>query len=59
MIAFSLASAQAIPMGKVLSMEEMDHLLASLFLCTDINLTPDGKTILTLLSDEELEGRFR
>ena len=59
MIAFSLASAQAIPMGKVLSMEEMDHLLASLFLCTDINLTPDGRTILTLLSDEELEGRFR
>ena len=43
----------------VISMEEMDHLLASLFLCADINLTPDGKTILTLLSDEELEGRFR
>ena len=59
MIAFSLASAQAIPAGKMLSIEEMDHLLASLFLCTDINLTPDGKTILTLLSDDELESRFR
>ncbi len=59
MIAFSLASAQAIPVGKPLSIEEMDHLLASLFLSTNINLTPDGKTILTLLTDEELDSRFR
>ena len=58
MIAFSLASAQAIPAGKVLSAEEMDHLLASLFLCTNMNLTPDGKTILSMLTDDELENRF-
>lgn len=59
MIAFELASAQAIPAGKPLSPEEMDHLLASLFTCPNINLTPDGKKILTLLTDEELESRFR
>lgn len=58
MIAFSLASAQAIPAGKVLSPEEMDHLLASLFLCSNMNLTPDGKTILSMLTDDELENRF-
>ncbi len=58
MIAFSLASAQAIPAGKVLSAEEMDHLLASLFLCSNMNLTPDGKTILSMLTDDELENRF-
>ncbi len=58
MIAFSLASAQAIPAGKVLSSEEMDHLLASLFLCSNMNLTPDGKTILSMLTDDELENRF-
>lgn len=58
MIAFSLASAQAIPAGKVLSPEEMDHLLASLFLCSNMNLTPDGKTILSMLTDDELESRF-
>ena len=57
-IAFSLASAQAIPTGKALSPEEMDHLLASLFLCSDMNLTPDGKTIFTLLTDDELGNRF-
>lgn len=58
MIAFSMASAQAIPAGKVLSSEEMDHLLASLFLCSNMNLTPDGKTILSMLTDDELESRF-
>ncbi len=58
MIAFSMASAQAIPVGKVLSSEEMDHLLASLFLCSNMNLTPDGKTILSMLTDDELENRF-
>lgn len=58
MIAFSMASAQAIPAGKVLSSEEMDHLQASLFLCSNMNLTPDGKTILSMLTDDELENRF-
>ena len=59
MIAFSLASAQAIPIGKTLSAEEMDHLVASLFVCNDSNYTPDGKLILTIFSNEELEKRFR
>ena len=57
-VAFQLASAQAIPPGKLLSPEEMNHLLASLFLCSDMNLTPDGKTIFTLMTDDELENRF-
>ena len=59
MVAFSLASAQAIPVGKTLAAEEMDNLVASLFTCSDSNYTPDGKTILTILSNEELEKRFR
>lgn len=59
LISFSLASAQAIPVGKALSAEEMDHLIASLFVCSDSNLTPDGKVIMTLLSNDELEKRFR
>lgn len=58
-IALSLAKATAIPVGKSLTGEEMDHLIASLFSCQDSNLTPDGKTILTMLTDEELEKRFR
>ncbi|WP_455624525.1 DNA mismatch repair endonuclease MutL [Parabacteroides sp.] len=58
-IAFSLAKAAAIRPGKSLSSEEMDHLIASLFSCPDSNLTPDGKTIISMLTDEELEKRFK
>ena len=57
-LALSLARAAAIPAGKSLSLVEMDHLLAALFSCPESNLTPDGKTIVTLLTDEELEKRF-
>ena len=57
-LALSLARAAAIPSGKSLSLVEMDHLLAALFSCPESNLTPDGKTIVTLLTDEELEKRF-
>lgn len=58
-IALSLARAAAIRPGKTLSAEEMDHLIASLFSCSSSNLTPDGKTILSLLTDDELEKRFK
>lgn len=58
-IALSLAKAAAIHPGKSLSSEEMDHLIASLFSCPDSNLTPDGKTIISMLTDEELEKRFK
>jgi len=58
-LALSLAKAAAIPAGKNLSEEERDHLIASLFSTSDPNLTPDGKTILTLLTDDELTKRFR
>ena len=58
-IALSLARATAIPSGKNLSAEEMDHLIASLFSCADSNLTPDGKIIISLLTDDEFEKRFK
>lgn len=58
-IALSLARAAAIRPGKNLSAEEMDNLIATLFSCSTSNLTPDGKTILTLLTDDELERRFK
>lgn len=58
-IALSLAKAAAIRPGKALSSEEMDHLIATLFSCSDSHLTPDGKTIISLLTDEELDKRFK
>lgn len=58
-LALALAKATSIPVGKSLSPEEMDHLIASLFSCSDPHLTPEGKTILSLLGDDELDKRFR
>lgn len=58
-IALALAKAAAIRPGKVMSADEMDHLIATLFSCPDSNLTPDGKTIVSMLTDEELEKRFK
>jgi DNA mismatch repair protein MutL len=57
-IALSLANPAAIRPGKILTVDEMEHLQASLFSSTDSYLTPDGKIILTLLTDDELEKRF-
>ena len=58
-IALSLAKAAAIRPGKTLSADEMDHLIATLFSCPNSNLTPDGKTIISMLTDDELEKRFK
>lgn len=57
-LALSMAKASAIQVGKSLSAEEMDDLLASLFSSSDINLTPDGQTILSIIGDDELAKRF-
>lgn len=57
-LALTLAKAAAINYGKVLSVEEMEHLIASLFSCRETRLTPDGKNILSIINDDELERRF-
>ncbi len=58
-LAYSLARATAIPYGKRLSFEEMDDIIAKLFSCADHNLTPAGKSIISILSEDELNKRFR
>lgn len=59
LMASMLARAGAINYGKPLSVEEMDHLTASLFSCEETRLTPDGKNILSVINDDELDKRFR
>lgn len=58
-IALSLAKAAAIPYGKTLSKDEMDHLLASLFLSSSPTYGPDGKVIVSMLTDDDLNKRFK
>ena len=57
-IALSLARSAAIPYGQVLSNEEMENLMNELFACSNVNYTPDGKTILYILPQSDIEGTF-
>ena len=59
MLALSLAKAAAIVQGQVLSNEEMNGLVDSLLTSTSPNYTPDGKTTLVVLQEDELEKLFK
>ena len=54
-MALSMARGAAIPYGQVLSNEEMENLVNRLFSCSNVNMTPDGKPILCILQQEEIE----
>ena len=54
-LALTLARKAAISYGEVLSNDEMDTLINHLFACSDVNHTPDGKTILSILPQEDIE----
>ncbi len=54
-LAMSLARSAAIPRGQVLSNVEMENLVNQLFACSNVNYTPDGKTILAILRQQEIE----
>lgn len=57
-IALSLASAAAIVVGQVLSMAEIDVLLADLMKSSNPNITPNGKAIIALLKPESIDAMF-
>lgn len=54
-LALSMARHTAIDEGQVLSNEEMEHLVNELFACENVNYTPDGKTILSILPQQDIE----
>ena len=54
-LALSLARQAAIPHGQVLSNEEMEGLVNGLFACENVNYTPDGKSVLCILQQQEIE----
>lgn len=57
-IALSLAQSTAIPLGKSLSEQEMRQIVGDLMQLPSHRITPDGKTIVSLLTNEEIEKRF-
>ena len=54
----SLARNAAIPYGQVLSNEEMENIVNSLFSCSNVNYTPDGKPILVILPQTDIDALF-
>ena len=57
-IALRVAKSAAIPYGKTMLQEEMDTLLSKLLCLPNPNYTTDGKTIISVLSNDQLEKMF-
>ncbi len=58
-IALSLAESTATPYGQVLSEADMELIIDALFACPEPSLTPDGKPVLSLISNDEMAKRFK
>ena len=48
----------AIPYGQVLDSKEMENLVNELFASTNVNYAPDGKTIIAILSQGDIDHLF-
>ena len=57
-IALTLAENASLKSKQRLTSEEMSDLIDRLFACANHNFTPDGKKIMTIFSQDELEKRF-
>ncbi|HAT61158.1 MAG TPA: DNA mismatch repair endonuclease MutL [Prevotella sp.] len=53
-LALSMATQAAIPQGQVLGNDEMESIVNGLFSCSNPNYAPDGKNILCILTQEEI-----
>jgi DNA mismatch repair protein MutL len=58
-IAAGMACASAIQYGKVLSQGEMEDLFDTLFACRAPNYSPKGKPVISILTLEEIDKRFK
>ncbi|MDO9633459.1 MAG: DNA mismatch repair endonuclease MutL [Paludibacter sp.] len=58
-IALSLAENAAISPGQSLNNEEMSQIVDQLFACPSHNYTPDGKSVMMILTQEEIQNRFK
>ena len=58
-VAAGMACASAIQYGKVLSQGEMEDLFDTLFACQAPNYSPKGKPVISILTLEEIDKRFK
>jgi DNA mismatch repair protein MutL len=57
-IAMQMAKSAAVPYGKVLTHQEMRDLVDHLFACEMPNFSPSGKSIITILTMDDIEKRL-
>ena len=57
-LALSMARNTAIAYGQVLTNEEMERVVNELFACSNANYTPDGRPILSILPQQDIERFF-
>lgn len=57
-LAVALARKAATPYGEILSNEDMEGLIRQLFACQSQRYTPDGKKIITIIENSEIEHRL-
>ncbi|SMO87456.1 DNA mismatch repair protein MutL [Saccharicrinis carchari] len=58
-IARLMARQSSIKSGQTLRSEEMDELIGQLFACEVPNYSPDGKPIISIISNQEIDMRFK
>ena len=54
-VAMRLAQSAAIPYGQILNNDEMESIINELFSSSNVNYTPDGKAILCILPQGDIE----
>lgn len=57
-LALKLARSAAIPYGQILDNREMENMVNELFACTNVNHTPDGKPVVVMLKQHEIDRLF-
>jgi DNA mismatch repair protein MutL len=58
-VASAMAGAAAIPYGKILNQNEMENLFDTLFACQSPNYSPKGKPVISILTLEDIDKRFK
>jgi len=58
-VASAMAGASSIPYGKVLNQNEMENLFDTLFACQSPNYSPKGKPVISILTLEDIDKRFK
>lgn len=57
-LALQMARSAAIPYGQVLSNAEMENLVNELFACSSVNYAPDGKPVICIFKQQDIERLF-